>query len=498
MESDKPNRFIAGLSEPEEPQSPIGTENDPQRIVLRQYLQTLKSRGETTAIVDVGSGLGVLAAEIEKVWPDSTPPTYVAVDLPGYLDKLAIPPQLHNNSKKFYFDDFFQNRISDYSSNSVKYVVRNVIHELSILETTRLIVQLTSCIQKGCEVYVQDMTNLPRAERGNIGWESEELADLFRFSGFQVTKMEVTGRSGTTWFSFIATRSVETSSQEDILQKCIERRRAQKKRLSQEFAEAQNSSAPNAPDLILRRGMEIATLEGQIEDAQSILAKIEPQSGRYLQIGSARVPLRSPRSNQSSSTGPSFEGLAGLIGIEGALVNKDQIDFGKLISQAAHRYWSVGYSQKSMFITEQNRTAFMGAVSRGVEVKLIVADPSSALVRSVSRARSSGGAPAQALSVQIEGTLKLCQEFKDSLAGTGFEGRFSVRTVGEPFAGSYFFVDDLCFFSIYGRSITGSRAPCLIFGKRTARLAGIYEILEEDFVSLWSSDGVEAGVDHEE
>ena len=71
------SRYLNGLVSQERPQSPKDTESDSQRIVLRQFLQTVKNRGDIGAIVDIGSGHGVLAAEMCIVWSDVPPPQYV-------------------------------------------------------------------------------------------------------------------------------------------------------------------------------------------------------------------------------------------------------------------------------------------------------------------------------------------------------------------------------------------------------------------------------------
>ena len=45
-------------------------------------------------------------------------------------------------------------------------VVRDVLHEMNIIETGRLFAALNEHLLESAEVYVQDMASLPRAERG--------------------------------------------------------------------------------------------------------------------------------------------------------------------------------------------------------------------------------------------------------------------------------------------------------------------------------------------
>lgn len=486
MEDHRSKRYLLGLEANEEPQSPEGTEADPQRIVLRQYLQGVKSLSRTDYLIDVGSGNGVLAHEICKTWNGEDPPTYVAIDLPKYLDSLCIPTQVHNKSLKYYYKDFLSADIASYGEGSVTFVIRNVLHELDIEETSELIFKIASILTPQSEIYIQDMTNLPVAERGNVGWEEPDLKELLEFSGLRVHSLNVTGRSGTNWFALTAKKDEQTPAYANILQKCIEKRSAQKEDLLTRFSEAEHSEDPRAAHDLVRYSLEISVLEKQLGTARQLTQSEDLASKYYLRTTVLQIPLYTKVSEDIAVSGPSFEGLRNLIGLEGAIINKDQIDFPQLVHQSKFRYWSVGYSQRVMFATDAKTEMFRRVADRGVDMRLILSDPHGAVAQAVNYARGWRSGTGESLIDDIYFSIDRLTSFQIGLTESA-KASFQARISQEPFSGSYFFIDNLCFFSLYTRVISGSKAPCLIFAKNSARLAGVFELLEEDFLSLWST-----------
>ena len=98
------------------------------------------------------------------------------------------------------------------------------------------------------------------------------------------------------------------------------------------------------------------------------------------------------------------------------------------------------------------------------------------------------------LTEQIEKSIAAAKGFCETVLTKEIDkGALRLRVSASTFAGSYFLVDDICFFSLYARKITGSRAPCLLFSKNAARLAGYFEVLEEDFLATWDQSDVILG-----
>lgn len=264
-------RYIAGLDAPEQPQSPSGTESDAQRIVLRQFLQSAKAQPKLDAIVDIGSGKGVLAAELCIVWEGTEAPRYVAVDLSPQLTELVIPLQLHNNSCKFDFHEFLRLHIKSFADLHTVFVIRNVIHELDIEQTSDLFFRLREILNPKCILYVQDMINLPVVERRNVGWRSNDIQEFLEFCGFKFDRFEVSGRSGTNWFSGIAKISGTPKSKESILKKCFDIRSRQKEDALKTFADAEQSSEEDSKLSYMRASFEISTLERQLDAVRPLV-----------------------------------------------------------------------------------------------------------------------------------------------------------------------------------------------------------------------------------
>lgn len=476
----------------EEAQSPIGTESDAQRIVLRQFLNDLKSGNQVTPIVDLGSGKGVLAHEICGVWPDHIKPLYVAVDLLEPLRDLQIPLDLFNGSRKHEFSHFFENELAGYAEQGAVFVLRNVFHELNISETAKLLFQLKARLSSESVIYVQDMVNLPVAERNHVGWEPANIKELFEFSGFEFHHVNVRGRSGTDWYSGTMRSIGPEVSEQNIVKKCFELRQKQQVEMLKAYEAASDYSEDGSHNTYLRLSLEIAALVRQLDAASSVLRQVPEDDFGVLETPNFRIPLSTSVRVSGGFALERDSNFSKVTGCVGALRDKDHIDFPKLIEHSHSRIWFAGYSQKLTFRTEENRVALRAAVQRGVDLRMLILDPESTMVQMVGKNRLSHGQ--ERLREGIANTLEAAGMFQHWVLESGSSWPLTnVRLADSPFPGSYFFVDGTCFFSTYTRQTTGSRAPCLIYERGAADLAGYFEILEEDFLAAWDSSSVFGG-----
>ncbi|UPT69031.1 MAG: hypothetical protein M0D57_10600 [Sphingobacteriales bacterium JAD_PAG50586_3] len=164
-----------------------GKDGDPQLAALRQYLQVLSSTlNSDDVILDVGSGRGVLADSMQKIWKDSPRlPWYYAVDLDELLYDLNLPREIHNHSRKILFSEFLNAQLPCNLKQVKVIVIRNTFHELNIKITAEVLIALRKITRFGAVVYLQDMENLPQGERENAGWHSKLLKPVLEQVGFE-------------------------------------------------------------------------------------------------------------------------------------------------------------------------------------------------------------------------------------------------------------------------------------------------------------------------
>jgi hypothetical protein len=271
-------KYLVGLTRPEPPQSRAGKDGDPQLAALHQLLADRASRKlDEDIIVDIGSGAGILATAITKIWGARGTPRYVAVDLEKALEDLALPIPIHNNSEKIEFRQFFDYEISRYSCKHTMFVIRNVFHELDIDETGYVLAKLNTHLDSKTTIYIQDMQRLPRAERGNAGWDAERFASLLRRLNMKPQLFNLKSHGGIWWFAIITAPTGQQTSQKEAALACAEQRRLQKRQMASEIERLNRTYSEETTEALQVLFTELSMIElqlGRHEQSQHIATSV--------------------------------------------------------------------------------------------------------------------------------------------------------------------------------------------------------------------------------
>ncbi len=144
-------------------------------------------------------------------------------------------------------------------------VIRNVFHELKINEAARLIHELCMFLPTESVILLQDMTTLPKAERGRAGWMGIHLAKIFRRGGIDNTHTPDTSKRGVDVFLLEGRHSVKCElAEKDILNLLIAARKEQLKILKLKYDAMKEEPSNNYP--ILRLEHDIAAISLQLLD----------------------------------------------------------------------------------------------------------------------------------------------------------------------------------------------------------------------------------------
>jgi hypothetical protein len=472
------------LSRPEPAQPQEGKDGDPQLAALYQCLTHFSDLTNIDCIVDVGSGNGVLAHAVAKIWHEKPAcPCYVAVDLEEPLNKLSMPASIHNNSRKVTFESFFDVEVDKLSDRIKLVVVRNVFHELDIILTARIIAGLNKSLNVGTEVYIQDMATLPKPERSNAGWDPVCFEQFLKAIGLAPTKAELKSHSGISWFT---TRFKTNGSSLDVgatATECAKQRIAQKRRMHQQLRELNSDyNRDGVVADVIYLSLEIASIDGQLGTFEEAFGN-RKNSNHDAMLVSGMVPLKPSTETQLYEIPvPKGKAMARSFGLVAMLRGKDDVDIPKLIRSSQADVWFCGYSQKLTFQLEDNKTAILDAAGRGVRLRFLIVDPRSqaAAVRALHPVYDDKDELFRDISMTRGSFLAFLNEYE--LARTSFKnGLLSMRYIATIPACSYFIVDQMCFASLYTQRLTGTSAPCFIFSSAPEGYSGYYEMLREDF-----------------
>lgn len=479
------SRYLDGFAKAGDMQAPPGPDGDPQLTALTQYLQTLvDALGPEDVLLDIGSGLGVLAHKLLQIWPDDgRRPWYFAIDLEDALDRLSLPHQIHNHSRKALFDDFLGGSLPCEPRQIKVTVLRNVVHELNIRLTAEVLVALRRIARAGGQVYLQDIVSLPTGERANAGWPRDLFSEVLSRAGFDCgSPADYRSRSGTEWFTMVlkdkAGSPVPSISQATRL--VAEGREKQRQRQAARLTEIGDSTEETVTEYIMLSA-EVSALTTQL---------LQTQYGAAGEAARAREVADLPLATLPASPLDYAEAMSSSVrarsGLSAVLSSKNLLDLPALLRRAIGRLWFAGYSQRLLFTIPEVRAALMDAVKRGVDIRILLVDPDSpaAHARSASEAYAKPGDFFDDVLMTAQGY----DQFKEELikaVGDSAEVRCDLRLCPSLLSSSYFFVDDLCICSLYSANLTGGSGGTFVFESSTVQPNGYFQVLLREFQSAW-------------
>jgi len=207
--------FVKDYGSIEKVQDPMEAIYDSQIKNISTLIANQLSQFEAGTIIDIGSGKGILLQRLSslEIFVSKSEWDYVAIDEKNNNDELlflATKLRIHRRVSDYtidemYGDDFlrrFENKKRPYL-----FFCRNVFHELSIYETSKLLHIVTSLSNKDESFIIQDLQVFPAAERGNSCWNPEILRDLLNSIGYSATYVEEPTKKGNKWFTIISKRA---------------------------------------------------------------------------------------------------------------------------------------------------------------------------------------------------------------------------------------------------------------------------------------------------
>ncbi|MDQ3776614.1 MAG: hypothetical protein M3461_20800 [Pseudomonadota bacterium] len=475
-------RLVTGLSAPEQPQPKAGKDGDPQLAALCQRILGAMMTGTRKALVDFGSGNGVLPHQMVKFAAQSEYPCYWAVDFPSPLDDLAIPHQLHNGSRKYTVDDFYDKALKLHADQIGIVVLRNILHEMTIADTTRLFSALRAHLPDDASIYdasiyIQDMARLATPERGNVGWDLDLLEGCLGDLGFKVISFPQVSYGGVPWFA-MDLRVIDRTERNDHQRLCAARSE-QLDRIAVKLSEAGDDYTRTSELMLLQH--EYTTLALQLRKAGW---SDGARHRRAPALGSLSIPLHPFASDLDyACQTPEASSVSGLVAM---LSSKRLIDFPRLIATATRDICFGGYSNRLLFVRDENRAALRQALSRCVAVRVVVADPRScaAALRSQEPVYANPGELLGAIGETIERGRDFAHRIAADL-GDDVRGRLTIRASGHVPRWSYCIVDDWCYLSFYSGWATGSASPCLVFRGLPHAVQNYFHVVRQEFLSIY-------------
>ena len=174
---------------------------------------------------------------------------------------------------------------------------------------------------------------------------------------------------------------------------------------------------------------------------------------------------------------------AGLIAV---LSNKSLLDFPSLYRNCHREILFSGYSLRALLLTLENREALKQILRSDKLIRMLLVAPDSEAAKLRALARSYR--EPDELIKEIRNTIEWTKAFNDDFgAHTDQTNRIQLRLTHNPPPCSYFFVDDLCFLSLYSHLATGSCGPCLVYGPGENMFGNNYfDYLYENFEAEWN------------
>ena len=250
---------------------------DPQIKNLSLPLATGIAKSAQGTVLDIGCGRGVILRRLAELEAFVQRPRWIYVgsdfeENTRVVLNLAVDLKLHRRVDAVSLEDLYTHWVpSDVAPPPLVIVVRNVFHELSIVDTARLVVTLVNRLTAEDVLLVQDLQVFPVAERGNACWHPHFFVNMLQQCGFNCTSVEEPSASGNRWFTVYATRPrSEKLTYEQVRDLVIAQRTKQYNHWKELGALAHNDAQFRTHEIaLLDFDLQIAALQQQLLAVQS-------------------------------------------------------------------------------------------------------------------------------------------------------------------------------------------------------------------------------------
>ncbi|MDA8083856.1 MAG: hypothetical protein M0024_09400 [Nitrospiraceae bacterium] len=206
-ELEKLQELLKAYGEAESIQKPQEAPTDSQLKSLSLVAEELLHKSSQGTVLDIGCGRGVLLSKLVHLpsFRDNKQWYYLGADYSRLHDsmlQLAASLRFHRRCDVIDIDVLYDSWIQSVNTPlPLLVIVRNVLHELDISATARLLHLLNEHLAPEDTLLVQDLLVFPKSERGNVCWDSSCLIRVFDQVGFDTSLVTEPSRSGAQWFS---------------------------------------------------------------------------------------------------------------------------------------------------------------------------------------------------------------------------------------------------------------------------------------------------------
>lgn len=217
-EREKLYELLAAYGQAEPIQEPQEAQTDNQIKSLTLAIEELLRKNPQGTVLDIGCGKGVLLSKLALLHSFQVNPKwhYLGADYSRQHDsvlQLAASLRLHRRCDVIDIDLLYESWTQSLDTPLPLLVfVRNVLHELKIPDTARLLHLLSERLHPEDTLLVQDLLVFPKSERGNVCWDSSCLTIVFEQLGFDTSLVVEPSRSGAQWFSAKIAKRVDAKS----------------------------------------------------------------------------------------------------------------------------------------------------------------------------------------------------------------------------------------------------------------------------------------------
>lgn len=206
-EEQKLQELLAAYGEAEPMQEPQEAQTDNQLKSLALAIEEIINTNPQGTVLDIGCGKGVLLSKLSSLssFRDNSKWHYLGADFSSQHDsilQLAATLRFHRRCDVIDIETLKESWVESVDiSKPLLIFVRNVLHELNIIETAQLLQLLNKHLYPEDTLLIQDLLVFPMAERGNVCWDSACLSQVLDNIGFSTSIVAEPSRSGAQWFS---------------------------------------------------------------------------------------------------------------------------------------------------------------------------------------------------------------------------------------------------------------------------------------------------------